>query len=796
MTESKQNEIAELYRQRDSFILIGLTGRTGSGCSTVAKILSRKELTELDLRSYKTCDYTDSEERKYSLIYRFMRQGKHWRPFTVIEASAVIFSFVLDHSFKQLFEFIDYLNDREGRIDDIDELKVDLIRAISDSATRQNIEHRLNPGAEDSQASKNNDNNNEKQGQSDQQDLRAERRKIIAEYGGSDDPISTRLTGKCREKPGDVEHLLYHLYYKDYESNKDDIEDIIKYFTWKSGNGNQVPANVLDLKTAVADKLIKYSIRHYKRDEGKDQTKTPSAERGKAEIEYSGTSSFYSFFMQTIGNNLRAHGRYDYHYLDEESSDTQQGISPQTNLPIMRIISLIRLIKCAEFNGFDSYQGNKQKNNAMEIRSASKSKTQQDKPGQQRTRICIDALRNALEIEYLRDRYPNFYALAINAEDDERQRRLSKKLNEDQIKSLDKIEYPHENTDFYHQNIQACQQIADIHVHNPDAQDLHYFELTKQLIKYIALILQPGLVTPSHLERCMQLAYNAKFNSGCLSRQVGAVVTGVDFSVRSVGWNDVPKGQTPCNLRCVEDYCRNKDPQSFSEFELTDPRFDKALQHICSYINSDRDYKNKMNGKCFAYCFKDIYNTITKEKNQVYTRSLHAEENAFLQIAKYGGAPLEGGKLFTTASPCELCAKKAYQLGIREIYYIDPYPGISKSHILTFGLTGNKLNPKMIFFRGAIGNAYLKLYSPRLPLKDEIALASGLSAKELTKEALAEPKSQDGNHGSLASSGSSEDTTAQRVDRAQPQRASSIKLSCLLFPQRLKALFNQRPAHA
>lgn len=36
----------------------------------------------------------------------------------------------------------------------------------------------------------------------------------------------------------------------------------------------------------------------------------------------------------------------------------------------------------------------------------------------------------------------------------------------------------------------------------------------------------------------MQLAFNVKYNSGCLSRQVGAVVTGNDFSVRSVGWND------------------------------------------------------------------------------------------------------------------------------------------------------------------------------------------------------------------------------------------------------------------
>ena len=104
-----------------------------------------------------------------------------------------------------------------------------------------------------------------------------------------------------------------------------------------------------------------------------------------------------------------------------------------------------------------------------------------------------------------------------------------------------------------------------------------------------------------------------------------------------------------------------------------------------------------------------------KDKNQVHTRSLHAEENAFLQIAKYGGASIQGGKLFTTASPCELCAKKAYQLGIKEIYYIDPYPGLSTRHILSFGKSDN---PKMILFKGAIGNAYISMYSSRIPYKD------------------------------------------------------------------------------
>ncbi len=87
-----------------------------------------------------------------------------------------------------------------------------------------------------------------------------------------------------------------------------------------------------------------------------------------------------------------------------------------------------------------------------------------------------------------------------------------------------------------------------------------------------------------------------------------------------------------------------------------------------------------------------------------------------LQIVKYGGQAIEDGKLFTTASLCELCAKKAYQLGIKEIIYIDPYSGISIDHILSIG----SKPPTLIQFRGAVGKGYHQLYEPALPYKDEL----------------------------------------------------------------------------
>ena len=40
----------------------------------------------------------------------------------------------------------------------------------------------------------------------------------------------------------------------------------------------------------------------------------------------------------------------------------------------------------------------------------------------------------------------------------------------------------------------------------------------------------------------------------------------------------------------------------------------------------------------------------------------------------------------------------------------------------------------MILFQGAIGNAYISLYAPRMPYKDEIELTTGVSVKEVSRQ--------------------------------------------------------------
>ncbi|MBL0146080.1 MAG: dCMP deaminase [Chitinophagaceae bacterium] len=242
----------------------------------------------------------------------------------------------------------------------------------------------------------------------------------------------------------------------------------------------------------------------------------------------------------------------------------------------------------------------------------------------------------------------------------------------------------------------------------------------------------------------MQIANTAKLNSGCISRKVGAVVTDNAYYVKSVGWNDVAKGHTPCNLRSVTDFfdktgTLNKNLH-YSPFEKGNATETSSYKYkgntpgnfkdaLVEYFKDSYDTNSKdLNGKNCSFCFKTVHNHFEGEANQVHTRSLHAEENAMLQITKIGGMGAEGGFLFTTASPCELCAKKAYQLGITKVFFIDPYPGISVDQILRGGK--EKTQPKLIPFYGAIGNTYHELYDNFMSYKDEITMTLELKPKQ------------------------------------------------------------------
>lgn len=337
--------------------------------------------------------------------------------------------------------------------------------------------------------------------------------------------------------------------------------------------------------------------------------------------------------------------------------------------------------------------------------------------------FVIDAIRHPFEATFLRERYSSFYLIGITTDEISRKNRLNKHHNDEEIKLISDKEYPSDDmlksySFLVTQNIGACLQQADILINNKEsALENDFSELTENLVRYVSLAQHPGLIPPTPIERCMQIAIMAKLNSGCVSRQVGAAISCDDYSITAIGWNSVPQGQVPCSLRSVVRLKNGTDKEAFSTYEQKD--FKKDIAKLSEYKCESSCFK----GRPLSYCFKSSYNKLKKPKSQVQPRSLHAEENAFLQIVKNGGVGIKGGYLFTTASPCELCSKKAYQLGIKKIFYIEPYPGIANDHILGCG----SAKPELILFTGAIGRAYIHLYQPLLAQKDELEILLGAS---------------------------------------------------------------------
>ena len=124
---------------------------------------------------------------------------------------------------------------------------------------------------------------------------------------------------------------------------------------------------------------------------------------------------------------------------------------------------------------------------------------------------------------------------------------------------------------------------------------------------------------PDWDEYFMNIAHVAAERSNCTRRHVAAVIVN-DRRIISTGYNGTPRGVRNCN------------------------------EGGCPRCNSDTPSGQGL-GECLCS---------------------HAEENSITQAA-YHGIALKGATLYTTFSPCLMCAKMIINAGIREVVYHQRY---------------------------------------------------------------------------------------------------------------------------
>lgn len=335
------------------------------------------------------------------------------------------------------------------------------------------------------------------------------------------------------------------------------------------------------------------------------------------------------------------------------------------------------------------------------------------KASEQATNFVIDAFRNPFEVEYFKRRYREFYLLSINRPFLERRKAL-RRLRPEFVNKLEMrekgkriFEKTRENIHDWvtSQNIDECAQKADYFIQNhSDDSRKPPPHLLYHLLRLISLVRYPGCVPPTKDERSMQLAMSARQNSGCLSRHVGAVVTDDEGYILGVGWNNPPAGQVSCSLRTANQLLTYSDKKAFSEYE----RSQEFIDHIRSRGIGD-----------FPFCFKSELAALkNRPVESEFTRAVHGEENALLQAVRHGTEAVRKAILYTTDSPCTLCAKKSYQLGVSRIVYIEEYPGIALAQTIKTGTHEIKIEQ----FEGVTGAAYFDAFTTLLPEKDYLKL--------------------------------------------------------------------------
>ena len=683
ITKSYMEKILE---QRQGFIIIALTGKARAGTADVGKLLTEENFCNWVMKPADTSMITMSEARERNICYRYLQHN--WKPFIEINVVDVIFSFLIETDVTNICKFFDSV------MPNTDILDTNILEAVvKDELKNRTFE-----------------------------------RAVLSKLERIDNIIIPIPRNKVF---GKIETCC-----KDILEKIDTLEDLIK--EWKKQAEELNKNNYMSYEMLcwchgiipVLNARLEYKLKE--RNDG-----------------------CYIKLYQELGNNLRAYGVA---VPIEKQAFEADGIF---FIP-RRVNKFLKILR--------HY-------NSLEIEDATVGRKSNS------LRIVINNLKNIFEAFYFRCRYSSFYLMAVDCDEREREdkfggnvqyrqvelnenlsqgKRIFKRaemyLAEHDVNRNKKSEcqnaikdaqvfnkeektflmdlyspgeslrlecYQNNYSDFILQDVVRCIENSDLFLKRDYREDYtRDHALICALGRMVTLMMHPGLLTPTKIERCMQIAMTAKLNSGCLSRQVGAVITDSEYNILSIGWNDAPCGDESCIRRNMFELFQNHDEEAYSEFERYNPEFREYLKKIEEKFN--KIGKERLRGLPFAFCFKDVYQDIIKQKDQIYTRALHGEERA---LAICGNERLKGGYLFTTSSPCELCAKKIKEAGIAKIFYIEQYKGISKSHIIEAG----KHHAEYVSFIGATGLAYIKFYTPLLPYKDELK-ALGFEPTQIHRE--------------------------------------------------------------
>jgi deoxycytidylate deaminase len=372
-----------------------------------------------------------------------------------------------------------------------------------------------------------------------------------------------------------------------------------------------------------------------------------------------------------------------------------------------------------------------------------------NKNGKKYEGLIIDGIKNTEEVRTLR-LAPNFFLFSVHADKEKRCKRSisnGRFPDEKKFEEADNRDQFEENK--YGQQVKKCDYLSDIIVLNNKYIPKKDIEKKSDFIEGIswrytepiknyARERKPVPTRPTIDEFCMIMAYTASKMSSCLKRRVGAVIVQQSNAknennanneerqkhllmpcIISTGYNEVPLGSSKCLYHedyqmCYRDYLQQDFAQAIKYCPTCGREIKLKIEcYLCAKEFSEyRKYcecGNELNVKYKCECGKEIFKEFVPGASQSpgkmldMCRALHAEEVALLNLVKNSVASSDL-VLYTTTQPCNLCANKIVNSGIKTVVYSEPYTTKESEEIF------NKGGVKTKRFEGIKSSAFFKLY--------------------------------------------------------------------------------------
>lgn len=292
-----------------------------------------------------------------------------------------------------------------------------------------------------------------------------------------------------------------------------------------------------------------------------------------------------------------------------------------------------------------------------------------------RRAYIIDSIKNVEELNLLKSIYGDTLCLiGVFAPDELRQQRLiDKSVPAGSVKKI--VDRDQGELATFGQKTRKIFVEADLFISNDTKEDA----LRVRLARFLDILFDTGIHTPTRGEAAMYEAGAAAANSACMSRQVGAAIVSSRGELVSIGWNDVPrfggglyseddqstydettKSVVDRDNRCFKwggNVCHNEIRRSGIIDDVAKRIADAGL---LKKEASSSDVKKLLVGTAVDHLIE-------------FSRSIHAEMEAILGVAREGRHSLVDSTLYVTTYPCHNCARHIVATGIKEVVYVEPY---------------------------------------------------------------------------------------------------------------------------